>query len=315
MRLEHSMNTVRHLRANKTPPSPAASIAKAYDLAGDEYLAYADGNADGQLSFTGKYAYADGHVWTHIEDMLVSLRDSGADTVRILDAGCGPGTWTCRVIRRARELGFKRIVARGFDLSGAQIQQAKTFARELGAESGIAVEFNVGNLTDRLQEADASVDLTLCLYSVLSHIPVAEQPQVISELARVTRGKLITTVRAVGSMPSGIVADIEDVQRLRLDHRRDWYEVELNGGRKAEFSFHLFKSVELTQLFSRAFKVELIEGLDFFHHRFAGDQRWNPRNLEFSKSLVNTLSALEEMFLMNPEYIDHANHLLLIARR
>jgi SAM-dependent methyltransferase len=314
MRLEHSMDTVRHLRL-KTPPSPAASIAKAYDLAGDEYLAYADGNADGQVAFTGKYAYADSHVWAHIEEELVALRASGADTVHILDAGCGPGTWTCRVVRRAKELGFKRIAARGFDLSGAQIQQAQAFARTLASEPGITMEFSVGNLTDRLQEADASVDLTLCLYSVLSHIPVTEQPYVISELARVTRGKLITTVRAVGSMPSGIVADIEDVQKLHLDHGRDWYEVELNGGRKAEFSFHLFKSAELSNLFSRAFKVEVVEGLDFFHHRFAGDQRWNPDNLEFSKSLVSTLSALEEMFLSNPEYIDHANHLLLIARR
>lgn len=314
MRLEHFMETVRHLRV-KVPPSPATGIADAYDLAGDEYLAYADGNADGQLAFTGKYAYADNHVWTHIETMLTALRASGADTVRILDAGCGPGTWTCRAIRRARELGFKRIVARGFDLSGAQIQQAQAQAGALAVERGITVDFSVGNLTDRLQEADASVDLTLCLYSVLSHIPVVDQPSVISELARVTRGKLITTVRAVGSMPSGIVADIEDVQKLHLDHRRDWYEVELSGGRRAGFSFHLFKSEELIQLFSRAFKVEAVEGLDFFHHRFAGDQRWNPRNLEFSKSLISTLSALEEMFLMNPEYIDHANHLLLIARR
>jgi len=52
--------------------------------------------------------------------------------------------------------------------------------------------FDVADLTDRLPESDASVDLTLCLYSILGHLPVASLKDISTEIARVTSGHFIT---------------------------------------------------------------------------------------------------------------------------
>jgi hypothetical protein len=60
-----------------------------------------------------------------------------------------------------------------------------------------------------LPEGDASVDLTPCLYSVLSHLPVASLLKIAAEIARVTSG-FIATVRSVGSTPTILVDSIEE---------------------------------------------------------------------------------------------------------
>lgn len=306
------MNSLKIIRTTPSTPSPW-KIAHAYDLTRNSYSNYADGCSSDLFAFSGQYAYADRQVWECLSDKLTQLRRSGATTLRILDAGCGPGTWIKRLVVRATELGFTKIVARGFDLSAAQIQQARERSRLLSAQPGITLQFDVDDLTTSLPESEASVDLTLCLYSVLSHIPTTLLPNVTDELARVTAGSLIATVRAVGSMPSGIVAAIEEVRQLQLCHERGWLEVELDGGRRVEFDFHLFSSAELARCFGGSFEVESLKGLDFFHNRFIGDYRWNPANLDFSDSLLQKLGELEEIFAVNPEYIDHANHLLLVG--
>jgi SAM-dependent methyltransferase len=306
------MNSLKVIRA--TPSASSTwKIAHAYDLTGNSYKKYADGSSSDLFAFSGQYAYADRQVWECLSNKLRLLRRSGATTLRILDAGCGPGTWIKRLVVEATQLGFTEIVARGFDLSAAQIQQARESSRALSVQPGITLKFDVDDLTTSLPENEASVDLTLCLYSVLSHIPSALLPDVTYELARVTAGSLIATVRAAGSMPSGIVAAIEDVRHLQLWHEKDCLEVELNGGRRVEFDFHLFSSTELVRYFSGAFEVESLKGLDFFHNRFVGDQRWNPSNLDFSDSFLQKLRELEEIFALDPQYIDHANHLLLIG--
>jgi SAM-dependent methyltransferase len=297
-----------------TSVSSSWKTASVYDLAADRYSDYADGLSTALFDFSGKYAYADRYVWSHLSRKLVELRLSGANRLRILDAGCGPGTWIRRIVIRARELGFTEIVARGFDLSEAQIQQARDRSCRLAAEPGVYLDFDVRDLATCLPESDASVDLSLCLYSVLSHIPIAMLPTVIQELARVTSGTFISTVRTVGSMPSGIVAPIEEVRHLQLDPGRDWCEMELLDGRKAEFNFHLFSSSELAGCFSEAFEIETLEGIDFFHNRFAGDGRWNPAGLDLPQAFLQKLCELEEMFSSNREYMDYANHLLLVGR-
>jgi len=68
-----------------------------------------------------------------------------------------------------------------------------------------------------LPEPDASVDLTLCLYSVLSHIPTKDLFDVAREIARVTSGYFVTTVRSIGSTPSAFAYPVENVRRLQLN--------------------------------------------------------------------------------------------------
>lgn len=290
-------------------------VAKAYDLSGATYGSYADGDTSDLFRFSGTHGYADHHVWACVMAKLSEIRLSGATRLSVLDAGCGPGTWLKRLVVTAKEMGFIEIFARGFDVSAEQIQRARVNCRDLSSLPGIRLEFGVGDLTEALPEADESIDLTLCLYSVLSHIAPADLPVVARELGRVTRGCLITTVRPLGSMPSALVASIDEVRRLLHDQRRNWCEVELADGCLTAFSFHLFSTNEMSSLFEGVFDIEVIEGLDFFHGRFAADPRWNPKGHALSHALARELAKLEKRFAANREYSDHANHLLLIGRK
>ena len=231
-------------------------VADIYNRAGDNYVSYADGDPSQPFAFDGMHAYADRCVWAVLEKKLTDLRASGASSVRLLDAGCGPGTWLRRLVIRAHALGFSSITARGFDIAQAQIQRAQLASRNLADLPGVDLKFDVANLMDRLPESDASVDLTLCLYSALSHLHVASLKDISTEIARVTSGHLVTTVRPVGSTPTGFVDSVENVRRLKQDHVMDHCEIDISDGRRLAFGFHLFTAVELRDLFSRYFDIE-----------------------------------------------------------
>ena len=145
------------------PVSPGKSdqsqnIAAIYNEAGDEYAAYADGDPEHLFVFNGLHAYADRYVWAVLDAKLSSLRASGASSVSLLDAGCGPGTWLRRLVIRARELGFTAIRARGFDFAEAQSDRARFQAADLASLPGVNLSFDVADLGAPLPEAAASVD-------------------------------------------------------------------------------------------------------------------------------------------------------------
>lgn len=291
------------------------NVAAIYNQAGDNYIAYADGDAARLFAFDGMHAYADRRVWAVLEAKLTELRASGADSLSLLDAGCGPGTWLRRLVVRAVELGFVRIKARGFDVAQVQVHRARLLARDLSALPGVNLTFEVADLARRMPEADGSVDITLCLYSVLSHLPVASLSAVSAELARVTSGYFVTTVRSVGSTATAFVDSMMKVRRLKQDHRRNRCEIELSDGRHTSFSLHLFTANELRSYFAGHFAVEEMRGLDLFHSRFMLDPRWNPACVGAHDRLLQELGRLEEAYATSPEFIDRATHLLLVARR
>src|SRR5712671_4219037 len=231
-------------------------VADIYNQAGDDYVSYADGDPSQPFAFDGMHAYADRCVWAVLEKKLTDLPASGASSVRLLDAGCGPGTWLSRLVIRAHALGFSGITARGFDIAQAQIQRARLATQNLSSLPGVNLTFDVADLADRLPGADASVDLTLCLYSALSHLPVARLPDISKEIVRVTSGYFITTVRPIGSTPTAFVDSIEKVRRLKQDHVRDRCEIDLSDGRHIAFSFHQFTAVELLNYFASGFDIE-----------------------------------------------------------
>jgi SAM-dependent methyltransferase len=290
------------------------NVADVYNEAGDGYASYADGDPSRPFAFEGMHAYADRCVWAALEKKLADLRASGASSVSILDAGCGPGTWLRRLVMRAHALGFSSITARGFDIAQAQIQRARLMARSLSSLPGVNLTFAVADLADRFPEADASVDLTLCLYSALSHLPVANLKDIATEIARVTSGHFVTTVRPIGSTPTAFVDSVESVRRLKQDNTRDWCEIDLDDGRRLTFGFHLFSAAELRSHFDRYFDIEDLRGLDLFHGRFAPDPRWNPTCPAGDGPLANELDRLEKAYAATPEFIDQAAHLLLIGR-
>jgi hypothetical protein len=178
----------------------------------------------------------------------------------------------------------------------------------------VNLTFDVADLTDRLPEPDASVDLTLCLYSALSHLPVASLTDISTEIARVTSGHLITTVRPIGSTPTAFVDSVANVRRLKQDHLRDRCEIDLSDGRRMAFGFHLFTAVELRNYFANCFDIEDLRGLDLFHSRFMPDPRWNPVSPSGDSQLADELERLEKAYATSMELMDRAVHLLLVAR-
>lgn len=292
-----------------------AAVAAIYNEAGDSYAAYADGDPRRPFEFSGLHAYADRQVWAVLDRKLTDMRAAGADTVRVLDAGCGPGTWLRRVVVRARALGFGRIVARGFDIAEVQVRRARALSHALAALPGIDIGFDVGNLDQPLPEGDTSVDIVLCLYSVLSHLPQPRIGPAIGELTRVTAGCFVTTVRTIGSPPTAFVGPMDEVRALARDHDGESCAIELADGRTAAFAFHMFTAAELRRLFADKLTIESLRGLDLFHSRFVPDPRWNPASAKPTHRLCAELDVLEQRYAENPEFIDRAAHLLLVAHR
>lgn len=305
------------LRENRHDESSAddGNIATIYNRAGNSYVAYADGDPDRLFSFEGTHAFADRYLWSLLETKLTELRATGASSVSILDAGCGPGTWLRRLVTRAKALGFASVAARGFDVAEAQIKAARVSARDIAALPGVNLIFDVGDLGAPLPEADASIDIALCLYSVLSHLPVADLPKISAEMARVTRGHFITTVRSVGSPPTIFVDSIEKARRFQHDHAQDQSKIELYDGRRFTIRFHLFGALELQNCFANHFAVEDLRGLDLFHSRFAPDPRWNPPALPVDDPSGDYLARLEDAYSKDPAFIERATHLLFVGRR
>lgn len=290
----------------------AAGIA--YSTSGDHYLSYADGDPNRLFNFTSHFAYADSQLWSVIAKRLHFLRADGREELRVLDAGCGPGTWLRRIVTEAHRLGFKRIEATGFDIAEAQIAKARDLTRDVRHLPGVALSLEVRDLTEPLPEADHSVDLTLCLYCVLNHLPQDGLPSVIDQLARVTRGVFITTVRTVGSVPTAFVDSLDHTRRFRQDHTQDRFEVELLDGQQLSFPSHLFCAREFRALMEDRFAIDALRGLDLFHSRFSPDPRWNPEALPDDEALVRVLARLEDRFATHPAFIDRATHILLIGR-
>jgi SAM-dependent methyltransferase len=311
------MHTIRGIRHDDPSANDGAAetVATVYNRAGNSYVAYADGDPERPFFFEGLHAYADRYVWSLLETKLTDLRARGARSLSILDAGCGPGTWLRRLVSRANELGFTTIAARGFDVAEVQIQAARLMARDIAGLPGVDLTFDVADLTDPLPEADASVDITLCLYSVLSHLPVASLPKVSAEMARVTRGHFVTTVRSVGSAPTVFVDSIEKARHFQHDHARDQCKIELYDGRRFTVRFHLFGACELRSCFANRFAIEDLRGLDLFHSRFAPDPRWNPASLPIDRPFRDYLARLEDAYSRTPGFMERATHLLLVGRR
>jgi hypothetical protein len=212
-------------------------------------------------------------------------------------------------------LGFERIIARGFDLADEQVRRARELSSDLIGLPGVDLTFETGDICEPLLEPDASVDLCLCLCGVLNHLSADRLPAVLSEIARVTAGYFITTARTVGSTPSVYVDSIDCARKFRQDNRDNRLDVEFQNGRHISMPSHLFSADELRALVARHLAVQDLCGLDLFHGRFANDPRWNPPSVTFERKFANELAQLERAHCRDKEFIDHATHLLLVAKR
>ena len=259
------------------------------------------------------HAYADRCVWAVLETKLTDLRASGASSVRFLDAGCGPGTWLRRLVVRARALGFNSITARGFDIAQAQIQRARLAARNLSSFPRVDLIFDIADLTDRLPEPDASVDITLCLYSALSHLPVASLTDISAEIARVTSGYFITTVRPIGSTPTAFVEPIEKVRRLKQDHVTDRCEIDLRTADVWHSAFTYLRRPNCETILPAVSTSKICGVLTCFivaSCQILGGTLY----LRQAPIISPNSSGLRRRYATNKEFMDRAAHLLLVAR-
>jgi SAM-dependent methyltransferase len=305
------MATVAALR-EPAALSAIEEAACAYDALGEEYLHYADGDTQDLFAFEGPYGFADREVWARIDAALVDLRAQGRNSLRILDLGCGPGTWLIRTVLRAHALGFGTVVARGIDVSQELIGLARDTSRR-AAKAGLELDFEVADILSALANVqDRSIDLTLWLYGVLNHLPVNFHSKAAAELSRVTGGCLIVTVRSADSLPSIFVAGMEAAQSFHYDAMSDRLEIDLKDGRHIGFNFHLFTAAEISAHFSRHLSLSEVTGIDLFHSRFAPERCWNhsQENSEFR----HRLTGLERLCCSDPALIDHAAHILVVGR-
>ena len=295
--------------ADPDPLQPGAEIALAYDAAGIAYRDYADG--DTAQDFSGRYGFADRELWQRIDKALIELRAQGRHAIRILDLGCGPGTWLLRTVTRARALGFTAIEGHGIDLSPAMIALARQAAADV-TDPRIGLSFAVGDILATLeQEGRHACDLALCLYGVLNHVAPATLPAVARALANVSDGALIATVRSTGSLPSIFISGMEKVRRFHQDHAHDRLEIDLVDGRHLEFGLHLFSAREVRALFTPHCAIREIAGIDVFHSRFRPESDWNPATED--PALDASLARLEHFCAGDPTFIDRAAHILLVG--
>lgn len=292
--------------------SPKAEIAAAYNETGYRYGKYADGAGRTLFSFDGRHAYGDAKCWEIIEDRSLALRARGLKRLRVLDIGCGPGTWLRRVVVRAHQLGFAEIIAHGVDIAETQLHRARALSRGLCELDGVQLTVAQGDL--RTEIAAPQADLCLCLYGVLNHVPVTELSDAVGRMAALTDGYFVATVRAVGSQPTVYVDDVSAARRFCQDNLIHRLDVEFANGRRASFQSHLFSRAELARLVASRLEVEDIRGLDLFHGRFAKEPRWNPKNAVPLGRLSQELERLEERYCRDPGFVDHATHLLVVAK-
>jgi hypothetical protein len=135
VRSKHRLRALQQPALGRRRLGAPDTIARAYDHVGPAYTRYADGEeADDPASATVRSARADSIVWQTLRAAIDELRNQGVSRLRILDAGCGPGTWLMRIAAYAHRQGLGIEVV-GFDISGAQLAIARKRASSLLARS------------------------------------------------------------------------------------------------------------------------------------------------------------------------------------
>jgi SAM-dependent methyltransferase len=291
------------------PPATLSDTARAYDTVAAAYLDYADGPNAGLFDFHGAHGFTDRALWARLDAMLVRMWTEGRRAIRILDAGCGPGSWLLRLAVRARDLGFSAIDGIGVDVSPAMIDIARSRLR-LALDPHIGLRFEVADMLDVMEiEDEHSFDIVICLNGVLNHLEPADRVRAAADMERVCDGEIFATAYSVGGSPSIYLADAYDARQFLQDNERDRLEIHLQDGRHLNLPSHLFRAEEMAGLFSeRVRRLELI-GLDLFHARFTENPRWNPGSFDHVERDAE-LDRLEQLCEAVPAMIDSASQIL-----
>jgi SAM-dependent methyltransferase len=295
-------------------------VASAYDHVGDEYACYADGEGlEDPSTGTDRFAHADAIVWETMRRTMDELRASGVLTLRVLDAGCGPGTWIKRIAVYAHRLGLG-IEATGFDISKGQLEIARKQVESVNAcypNGTRKIEFLSHDLADPLPWADGHFHMVLCNYVVLNHLPKSALPRVVEELCRVASYRVIATVRALASPPTGCIIGTERVREYQQDCSRGELRLVLKDGTEHRITFNLYSAEMLKAVFAPHATIVDLRAIDLFIGRFASDANWTAKlvnGLPGRQQVMRELKEIEEALCRLAGWVDHGTHVLIIAQ-
>jgi SAM-dependent methyltransferase len=293
-------------------------VADLYSAFVDSYVKYADGNAEEDLfSFSSQlYSEEDQRLFNTItSEILKCARQNPSTTrLRLLDAGCGPGTWPLRIAAFCHKVGIPIKIV-GVDISPEMISRANaslSLSRKKYQDIDFDIEFKNGDISNVLPYADNFFNISLSLYTVLNHIDRAIVGFSVGEMMRVTSSVNITTVRMLGSTPTAFVSSLEDFSAY------EWHDDALTlwreDGQTATLYSHLFSAREITEIFGKHSKVVDSFGLGIFGPRFRPDRSWGDmESLPEFEELQAHLRQLDEIFCRHPTWREFANHLVLVS--
>jgi SAM-dependent methyltransferase len=292
-------------------------IAGAYDHVGRGYADYADGAGEAQVP--SRFAHADTIVWRAIRAAIEARRAAGASSLRVLDAGCGPGTWIERVATHANRIGLGLEVI-GFDIARRQLAIAREHLRSWRPSCprlAARIDFLAHDLAQPLPWPDRHFDLVLCNYVVLNHLDKSSLPRALAELCRVASFRVIATLRALASPPTGCITGTERIREYHQDCQRGELRLVLKDGTDHVLTFNLYSAATLRALFEPLGSVLELRAIDLFLTRFASDPHWTANHLEGlegRRDVLRQLKAAEENLCRRPGWIDHGTHVLAVVR-
>jgi SAM-dependent methyltransferase len=307
-------------RSRQPRPATPRAIASAYDYVGNEYCCYADGEGlDDPSAGQNRFAHADTIVWETIRKTIEGLRTTGVSTLSVLDAGCGPGTWIRRIAAYANRLGLG-VEAVGFDISRGQLDIARKQTQDHKARCPNGkrkLEFLTHDLADPLPWSNGHFHMVLCNYVVLNHLPKCALPRVVEELCRVATYRVIATVRALASPPTGCIIGTEQVREYHQDCGRGELKLVLKDGTEHLLTFNLFNAKTLKALFAPHATIVDLRAIDLFLTRFAADANWTANLvncLTGRQEVIRKLQEIEEALCRLVGWVDHGTHVLIVAQ-
>ena len=307
----------RPSRVKPVRPTRAYATARAYDRVGEAYGAYADGSAADEGSSTSRFAHADNIVWESIRETIDELRERRIERLRILDAGCGPGTWIARAAAYARHVDLD-IDATGFDIAEGQLEIARArMAQTAAASSNTRARFVTHNLADPLPWSDREFHIVLCNYIVLNHLDRGALPGAIGELCRVANHRVIATLRAVASPVTACIIGTEHVLQYHHDRHSGELRLVLKDGSEHVLTLNLYSAESLKALFGTQATIVDLRAVDLFVSRFALDENWTAHLASALPGRAEVLSSLrdaEEQLCRDPAWLDHGTHVLVVVR-
>lgn len=295
-----------------SPPT----VASAYNHVGADYGRYADGDAP-NVSSAGRnrFEHADAIVWKAIQAAIEEAAASGVGTLRVLDAGCGPGTWLNRIAAHANALGLA-VEGIGIDIADAQLAIARKDARILHADGKRTLTYLQHDLANPLPWPDREFHLVLCNYVVLNHLAPNVLPRAVRELCRVASRRIIATVRGLASPATGCITGTEKVRDYHQDCQRGELALVLEDGSEHRLTFNLFSAETLKALFAEHGEILELRAIDLFASRFAPDAKWTGHlvpGVVGRDEVMLKLRDIEETLCRLPGWIDHGTHVLIVA--